>query len=169
MVMLDTTDPELIQLGATVPDPDILPVDRLNRMLYSQVRTHKRASVSYALETATVNACLVIPNFSNPIGGVMSDERKAQLVKFLDSSGIPLIEDDINCDLSHTDERPIPVKSFDRTGNVLLCSSFTKTIAPGYRVGYIAAGRFLARGGFTLWVEMPEEVDSPLSAGSAID
>lgn len=317
MVMRNTGDPDLVQLGATMPDPDLLPVDRLSRMLYSQIRRYGNNSVSYALppgyerlrkqiarrmadlgcsirpddvvitsgcteaiflalmtvcnpgdtlavesptyfnffqliqemglkaieipstplqgmsiealqyalETTKVSACLVIPNFSNPIGGVMPDDRKAQLVSLLDRHGIPLIEDDINGDLSHTDERPVPVKSFDGTGNVLLCSSFTKTIAGGYRVGYIVPGRYRARverlklltsiasatptqmaiaeflanggydrhlrnlrraygeriallgeaigryfpegtrvtrpkGGFTLWVEMPEEVDA---------
>jgi DNA-binding transcriptional MocR family regulator len=53
---------------------------------------------------------------------------------------VPLIEDDIYGDLAYSDERPSVAKSFDRTGKVLLCSSFSKTLAPGYRVGWIAPG-----------------------------
>jgi DNA-binding transcriptional MocR family regulator len=55
---------------------------------------------------------------------------------------IPLIEDDIHGDLHFGDVRPRPAKAFDRDGLVMLCSSFSKTIAPGYRVGFVAPGRF---------------------------
>jgi len=57
----------------------------------------------------------------------------------------PLIEDDIYGDLYYSDKRPLSLKSFDRDGMILLCSSFTKTLAPGYRTGYIAPGRYLER------------------------
>jgi DNA-binding transcriptional MocR family regulator len=60
----------------------------------------------------------------------------------LEEYQVPLIEDDIYGDLSYGDERPSVAKSFDNTGNVLLCSSFSKTLAPGYRVGWVAAGRY---------------------------
>jgi len=102
-------------------------------------------ALSYALETTQVSACLVVPNYSNPIGSLMPDEHKAQLVRLLERHDIPLIEDDINADLSHSDERPLTAKRYDSTGNVLLCSSFTKTLAPGYRVGWMVPGRYLAQ------------------------
>ena len=57
----------------------------------------------------------------------------------------PLIEDDINSDLSHSDEPPTTAKCHDLTGNVLLCSSYTKTLAPGYRVGWMVTGRYQAK------------------------
>jgi DNA-binding transcriptional MocR family regulator len=72
----------------------------------------------------------------------MSDADKRRLVELLETYQVALIEDDIYGDLSFNDERPIVAKAFDRTGNVLLCSSFSKTLAPGYRVGWIAAGRY---------------------------
>jgi len=45
-------------------------------------------------------------------------------------------------DLYYGDTRPPPVKAFDRTGNVMLCSSFTKTVAPGFRLGWVSPGRW---------------------------
>lgn len=102
-------------------------------------------ALTYALDHNPVQACMVITNFNNPLGGLMPDPRKQQLVELLETRGIPLIEDDIYGDLSFADQRPSVAKAWDRTGNVLLCSSFTKTLAPGYRVGWIAPGRFQER------------------------
>jgi len=72
----------------------------------------------------------------------MPDENKRQLLEILATRRIPLIEDDINGELYQTDRRPRTVQSFDRTGSVLLCGSFSKTLAPGYRVGWVAPGRY---------------------------
>jgi len=55
---------------------------------------------------------------------------------------IPLIEDDIYGELAFAADRPKTAKAFDREGLVLLCSSFCKTLAPGYRVGWVVPGRF---------------------------
>lgn len=101
--------------------------------------------LSYALRRSSVKACLAIPNFNNPLGGVMPDEKKRELVRILGRFDIPLIEDDVYGDLSYTDTRPMVCKAFDEKGLVLLCSSFSKTLAPGYRVGWIVAGRFQAK------------------------
>ena len=92
-----------------------------------------------------MKACLVVANFSNPVGALMPDESKRRLVELLARREIPLIEDDIYGDLHFDDVRPRPARAFDRVGLVLLCSSVSKTIAPGYRVGYVAAGRFHER------------------------
>jgi DNA-binding transcriptional MocR family regulator len=89
-----------------------------------------------------IKACLAIPNFSNPLGAAMPDEAKERLVGMLARREIPLIEDDIYGDLHFGDARPRPAKAFDRRGLVMLCSSFSKTVAPGYRVGWTAPGRF---------------------------
>jgi len=72
----------------------------------------------------------------------MPDHRKKALVKMLTERQIPLIEDDIYGDLSFSDTRPRAAKSFDQEGLVVLCSSFSKTLAPGYRVGWVAPGRY---------------------------
>ena len=89
-----------------------------------------------------VKACLVSPNFSNPTGSCMSDADKRRLVALCACHDIALIEDDIYGDLQHVGARPRPAKAFDTTGHVILCSSFSKTLAPGARVGWVCGGRF---------------------------
>ncbi len=102
-------------------------------------------ALEYALDHAKVSACLVTANFSNPIGSVMPDENKKRLLRLLDSHGVPLIEDDLYGDLSHGEERPRAAKSFDERGSVILCSSFSKTLCPGYRIGWMVPGRYQLR------------------------
>jgi len=99
-------------------------------------------ALEYALDHNRVSACLVVTNFSNPLGGTIPDAGKQRLVHMLGSRGIPLIEDDIYGELYFGDTRPRVAKSWDTDGNVLLCGSFSKTLAPGYRVGWIAGGRW---------------------------
>jgi len=94
------------------------------------------------LETVSVKACLFVPNFSNPTGGMMPDTRKKQLVDLLAKHQIPLIEDDIYGDMYFGKTRPRCCKSYDKEGLVMLCSSVSKTLAPGYRVGWCIPGRF---------------------------
>jgi DNA-binding transcriptional MocR family regulator len=104
-----------------------------------------------ALETAldgpagaTIKACVVSANFSNPTGSAMSEAAKRQLTALCARRGIALIEDDIYGDLQHAGPRPLPLKAYDATGGVILCSSFTKTLAPGARIGWLCGGRFAA-------------------------
>ncbi len=233
-IMRTISDPSHVPLGGGVPNPDLLPIDRLNRMLASESRRFRVESVSYAgargakrlrvhlsrrmlqsgctvapddivvtsgcveavtlalqaacrpgdtvavgspvfytflhsiqwmglkileipssprdgmnidvleyaLRSHPVRACLVIANFNNPLGYVLSEEKKRALVALLAKHDIPLIEDDVYGDLAFGPERPSAVKAFDEKGLVLYCSSFSKTLAPGYRVGWIVPGRF---------------------------
>ncbi len=101
--------------------------------------------LAYALEHNRVQACLVISNFGNPLGGLMPDEKKRELVRLLARHEIVLIEDDVYGDLGFGRVRPPAFQAYDENGLVLLCSSFSKTVAPGYRVGWIAPGKFLNR------------------------
>jgi len=96
----------------------------------------------YALLKNPVHACLLISNFNNPLGSLMHPEKKREIVHTLGKLAIPLIEDDVYGDLGFGSNRPPVFKTYDEKGMVLLCSSFSKTLAPGYRVGWIAAGRF---------------------------
>jgi DNA-binding transcriptional MocR family regulator len=90
-----------------------------------------------------IGACLLVTNYSNPLGCTMSVDKKKKLVSILAKHEIPLIEDDIYGDLCPPgDRRPVTTKAFDTKGFVLLCSSISKTLAPGLRVGWIAPGRF---------------------------
>ncbi len=98
--------------------------------------------LSYAIRHNPVHACLVIPNFNNPLGSAMPDGTKRELVALLAQHDNPLIEDDVYGDLAFGPSRPAAVKSFDEKGLVLYCSSFSKTLAPGYRVGWIVPGRY---------------------------
>ncbi len=236
LVLKNTRNPDLIQLGAAIPNPELLPVDRINRTLSAitrryriqnisyeftpgskalrvqiarraltsgcsltpddiiitsgcqeaimlalrvicrqgdtvaiesptyynflqaieilglralEIPTHPQHGVSidalrYAIEHNAIRACLFIPNFHNPLGSCMPDEKKKELVEMLSEYDIPLIEDDIYGDISFSYQRPKAAKAFDKKGNVILCSSFSKTVAPGYRVGWIVPGRFRA-------------------------
>lgn len=97
-------------------------------------------ALTLALDRWKIKACLLVPNFSNPTGALMPEERKKRLVQLLAKHEVPLIEDDIYGDLAHHGPRPKAVKSYDRKGLVMLCSSFSKTLAPGYRVGWVMPG-----------------------------
>lgn len=99
-------------------------------------------TLKYAVEHHPVRACLVASNFSNPVGSCMPEEKKKDLVELLAVRNIPLVEDDIYGDLYFGVERPKVAKAYDKKGLVLLCSSFSKTLAPGYRVGWVVPGRF---------------------------
>ena len=103
------------------------------------------ASLARALEATTVKACLFASSFNNPLGCTMSDERKRAVLELLAKHRVPLIEDDIYGDIYFGEERPRPFTALDPLGNTIYCSSFSKTIAPGYRVGWIAPGRHMAR------------------------
>jgi len=98
-----------------------------------------------ALRKTKVAACVLVPNFQNPVGCLMPDLHKKELLALLAPYGIPVIEDDIYGDLQHEGSRPRCLKAFDQDGSVLLCGSYSKTLAPGYRVGYIAAGKWRDR------------------------
>ncbi len=88
-------------------------------------------------------ACLFVSNFNNPFGSLMPDEHKKAAVRLLEQHNIPLIEDDLYGDLYFGDRRPTCCKSYDESGMVLLCSSVSKTLAPAYRVGWIAPGKYM--------------------------
>jgi DNA-binding transcriptional MocR family regulator len=235
-IMRSLSDPSLVPLGRGTPNPDFLPIDRLNRMLASVSRRFRVQSVDYsetagdrrlrmqiarrsldagcalspddivvtsgcreavslalhsicrpgdticvespiyysflrsiewlglkileipsspkegisldilgyAIKHNPVRACVLISNFSNPLGSLIPDEKKRDLVWMLGERDIPLVDDDIYGDLSFSN-RPASVKAYDTKGLTLVCSSFSKTIAPGYRVGWIVPGRFRDR------------------------
>lgn len=89
-----------------------------------------------------VAACLLNPTFQNPLGFDMPSERKKRLVSLAKRFQVPIIEDDIYGELYFGTARPLPIKYFDTSGLVLYCSSFSKTLAPDFRVGWIIPGKF---------------------------
>ncbi len=99
--------------------------------------------LAHVVDSFNVAACVLAPNFNNPDGALTPDEAKAEIVDILARRGVPLIEDDVYGDLHFGPDRPRCCKAFDTKGLVLSCSSFSKTITPGYRVGWLLPGRFL--------------------------
>lgn len=97
-----------------------------------------RATIS----ATNIAAVVLTANFQNPLGFVMPDTKKQALVALLAEQQIPLIEDDVYSELYFSDEPPKPTKAFDHEGLVLHCSSFSKCLTPGYRVGWTVAGRY---------------------------
>lgn len=112
-----------------------------------EIPTHPKTGPSIdalelALNAGLVQAVLFIPNANNPLGCIMPEANKKRLAGLLSKHDVPLIEDDVYSDLCFTPERPWPVKAYDASGHVMLCSSFSKAVSPGARVGYVLAGRY---------------------------
>ncbi len=120
--------------------------------------------LAHRLRTCRIKACLFSPNFSNPLGSCIPDEKKHELVRLLSSRGVPLIEDDIYGNLAFAPNRPKVAKAFDRDGWVMLCDSFTKTLSPGARVGWVAPGRFRAQVEFLKFVNTSATASLPQMA-----
>lgn len=99
--------------------------------------------VSRAMQQHRIAACALVPTFGNPLGHCMPAENRRKLIRLLSEARIPVIEDDVYGELSFSGQRPPALKAFDPGGNVLYCSSFSKTVAPGYRVGWVLPGRYL--------------------------
>lgn len=104
------------------------------------------------LQKKRIAACALVSNFSNPLGTCMSDQRKKNLVELLAQYEVPLIEDDVYGDLCFEGARPKALKAFDRHGLVLYCSSCSKTLSPGLRVGWAVPGRYQAKLEQLKWV-----------------
>lgn len=98
-------------------------------------------ALQLAIEQWPVKACIVVTNFSNPIGATLTEKRKQDLVTMLSAANIPLIEDDIYGDLNFEQQRPGIAKRYDTGSNVLYCSSLSKSLSPALRIGWIAGGK----------------------------
>jgi DNA-binding transcriptional MocR family regulator len=112
-----------------------------------EIPTHPRDGVELdglerALREHDIKACWFMPTFHNPLGSLMPADRKQALVEMLAARKVPLIEDDVYAELYFGSAAPPPAKAYDRAGLVMHCSSFSKCLAPGYRIGWAALGRF---------------------------
>jgi DNA-binding transcriptional MocR family regulator len=118
-----------------------------------------------ALERHPIKAVFMVTNFSNPTGYCMPYEQKKAVVQLLAKHGVPLIEDDLYGDVYFGNHRPRNCKSFDEEGLVLWCSSISKTLAPGYRVGWVAPGKYLEQ---VKRLKLYHSITSPTAQQAAI-
>ena len=112
-----------------------------------EVPTHVREGIdlgrlAQVIELYRPKACWLMTTFQNPLGSLMPEAKKRDLVGLLARHDVPLIEDDVYSELYEGNAAPLPAKAYDRRGLVLHCSSFSKCLAPGYRVGWAAPGRW---------------------------
>jgi len=96
-------------------------------------------ALEVALEKNNIKACLFSSAFNNPLGCLTSEEKKNQVLTVLNKHRIPLIEDDVYGDIFFGAVRPRPYSAMEKAKNVIYCSSFSKTVAPGYRIGWITS------------------------------
>ena len=92
-----------------------------------------------------IKACMFSSAINNPLGSFLSDDKRKLLVEILEDNDIPLIEDDVYGDLYFGDKRPTPAQAWSTKGLVLTCSSFSKTAAPSYRVGWLITEKYLSK------------------------
>jgi DNA-binding transcriptional MocR family regulator len=135
-----------------------------------EVPTHPLTGVDLeyldkAIPKFKIKACLFVTNFNNPLGACMPDSHKQELIRLLVKYDIPLIEDDIYGDMYFGKERPSVCQAFDESGLVLLCNSFSKSLAPGYRVGWAIPGRYKEK---VLTMKRHHAISSPSLPGAAI-
>lgn len=121
-----------------------------NGLKVIEIPTHPKTGISLsalelALEQWPIKVIQLIPNANNPLGYVMPDEKKHKLLELAAKYNFAIIEDDVFGELVFQKPRPSSIKSLDTEGRVLMCSSFSKTVAPGLRVGWVAAGRYVKR------------------------
>lgn len=112
-----------------------------------EIATHPRLGMNLddltmVLQSQPIAAVVLVSNFSNPTGACMTDAAKQQLVDLLERHRLPLVEDDVYGELVFEGPRPRAIKAFDRSGLVLYCSSYSKTLSPGLRVGWSIPGQY---------------------------
>ena len=94
------------------------------------------------IDDGEVAAVITVPSGQNPLGFTMPEEHRQRLAKMANTHHIPVIEDAMYAELQYG-ERAVPnIKAFDEEGWVLVCASYTKTVAPDFRIGWLEAGRF---------------------------
>ncbi len=103
------------------------------------------AELDRTLSEHSVKACMFSTTLGNPLGVTMPDEDRIRLVKVLEKHDVALIEDDVYGDLRFDGYRPTPAQFLNSTARIVTCGSFSKTAAPGYRIGWVAAGTMIDR------------------------
>jgi DNA-binding transcriptional MocR family regulator len=102
-------------------------------------------ALAQALDTWPVKACVLIANFSNPLGSLMPKANKQRILALLGAKGIPLIEDDTYGDLAFNGQRPPSCLALAPKQDIFYCGTFSKTLSPDLRLGWLIAPRHSAR------------------------
>lgn len=123
------------------------------------------AALDRVIRKEKPRACWMMTTFQNPLGSTMPQEKKRDLVALLTRHGVPLIEDDVYGELYLGKSRLPPAKTYDTAGLVMHCSSFSKSLAPGYRIGWAAPGRFFDA---VLRLKLSTSISSPVPIQSAL-
>lgn len=113
-----------------------------------------------AMGDERVKACLLSANHHNPLGFTLAPADKRRIARWAEQYQCPVIEDDVFGECGYTRDRALPIRHWDNAGWVLWCGSFSKTLAPAYRIGWCAPGRYTAvaqqrRRAETLGVNLP--------------
>lgn len=99
------------------------------------------AALERAFQNYPVKACWLMSSFQNPLGYSLPDDRKREIARLLQIYDVALIEDDVYAELYADSGPPLPISHFVKNGNCMLCSSFSKSLVAGYRIGWVAAGQ----------------------------
>lgn len=117
------------------------------KMKVIEIPGHPRTGIdldilSKVLKKQKVKACVITANFHNPTGSLMPEENKKLFLEMMSHYDVAVIEDDIFGSLYFSDSPPKPLFAYDQAGIVQYCSSFSKTLSPGLRVGWAIPGKF---------------------------
>lgn len=98
------------------------------------------SSFEQELQKTKVSACIVTPNNQNPTGATMPPGARKRLLALAQRYDLVVIEDDVYGELGYAEQREHALKADDKDQRVIYCSSFSKSIAPGFRVGWLVGG-----------------------------
>ncbi|RLV59287.1 PLP-dependent aminotransferase family protein [Parashewanella curva] len=109
------------------------------------IRTHPQTGIDLealevALKTHDVKACWLMTNHQNPLGFTLPLENKKKLATILNRYQTYLIEDDVYNELFSSNQKPLPAKALEHSAMTMHCSSFSKSLVAGFRIGWVAAG-----------------------------
>lgn len=112
-----------------------------------EIATHPTTGIDiddliWTADNIGFQAVVLNPTFENPFGCCMEPHALRTVAEAMSRRGIPVIEDDVYSDLSFRGKQMRSLASFDDKANTIYCSSFSKTIAPGLRIGWCIPGRF---------------------------
>lgn len=94
-----------------------------------------------AHDRRALDAIFAMPNIANPTGAVMPVWAKEDILAFANEQGIPIIEDHVNAELAYSGTLPTSLRALDSESDILWCGSFSKSLAPGFRIGWSVPGK----------------------------